>query len=116
MILSINLKILMLILTIKNKINIKRILFMTVMLLAAITVTLAQDYKYEQDYLDKDKVNIKDYYGNLVGYYKLDYFDKSKINVYDKYGNLVQTVKNDYFDKKQNNYYDSYGNKQKSTK
>ena len=45
------------------------------MLLMAATMTIAQNYKYEPDYFDKEKVNIKDGNGNLIGYYKRDYFD-----------------------------------------
>lgn len=90
----------------------KALLILTLLLCGAImTMTYAQDYKYEQDYFDKEKVNIKDSYGNTIGYYKRDYFDKSKINVYDKNGNLVQTAKDDYFDKDKLNVYNSRGTK-----
>ena len=59
----------------------KLILFLSMFLFTA-TLTFAQDYKYQPDPWDKEKVNILDSNGNKVGYYKVDAWDKSKINIF----------------------------------
>lgn len=53
----------------------------------------AQEMRYEADAFDKEKVNIKNQYGQPVGYAKVDAFDKSKINIYNQYGQLIGTNK-----------------------
>ena len=79
-------------------------------------MTFAQSYKYEQDFYNKNMTNIKDNYGNVIGYIKRDFYDKAKLNIYDKNGNIVSSMKDDYFDKEKTNTYDSYGNKKGSAK
>ena len=76
-------------------------LFCTIGILALSLSALADDkYGYQKrDWIDKDKINTYDRYGNKTGYLKRDWIDKDKLNSYDSRGRLLGHQKQDWIDK-----------------